>query len=66
MGINPSKSAHFMLFPLPSYPIFANEMDEMRSIGRFKSYNSMKTNHIKLIYVIEMAKPSKKKYTIGY
>lgn len=55
-----------MLFPLTAYPIFASKIGEKSSTERLKSYNSMKTSRIKQVYVIEMAKPSKKFYQFGY
>jgi hypothetical protein len=60
MGVNPSKSAHFIDFPLPSYPIFAALKVVDKTGFSPQSSKTMKTSHINLSYVIEMAKPSKK------
>lgn len=65
MGVNHSKSVHFILFPLTSYPIFATKNWGIILKGCLKLSNSMKTNHIKLIYVIEVAKPSIKFTGLG-
>lgn len=62
MGVNPSKSAHFILFPLTSSHIFAGKnQDSFFLITQFYP-NSMKTSHIIFYYVIEMAKPFLKYY----
>lgn len=56
LGVNPSKSAHFILFPLTSSHIFAGKNGDCRALKRQANPNSMKTSHINFFYVIEMAK----------
>ena len=51
---------HFILFPLTSYVIFASKIQGAGTVVFRTPCNSMKVNHIKLFYVIEMAKPFKK------
>ena len=57
MGVNHSKSVHFILFPLTSYHIFASKNWGTKLKRYLKISNSMKTNHIKFFYVVEVAKP---------
>jgi hypothetical protein len=53
---NPSKSAHFILFPLTSCPIFAAKNQGIQSGFVLLYSNAMKTSRINFFYVTEIAK----------
>jgi hypothetical protein len=60
MGVNRSKSAHFILYPLPATPIFASKSAAGAGFFRARFFNIHVINHIEKKTVIDVAKPSKK------
>ena len=60
MGVNRSKSVHFILYPLTATTIFAGKTAEGSGNIRFSPFNIHVINHIEKIIVIDVAKPSKK------
>ena len=59
MGINPSKSAYFIPFPLTVLGLYLHLNKGLFYIMPLFSYNSMKASRLKKIDVTEMAKPLK-------
>lgn len=56
MGVNHSKSAHFIVFPLTFSPIFAGNTDRLPSGKPVNCYNYLIISYIKYYYVTDMAK----------